>query len=37
MVLTELNMSLEDIRQTYPDTYDFLMSLRDSRSELFDY
>ncbi len=36
-VLSELNMTLDEIRENLPDTYDFLMSLKNDRSTMVDY
>lgn len=37
MVLGEFWGNLDEVRNWYPDTYDFLMSLRDNRAEIYHY
>ncbi len=36
-VLSELNMTLDEIRENLPETYDFLMSLKNDKSIMVDY
>ena len=36
-VLSELGKTLAQVRTIYPDTYDFLMSLKDGLAEIDDY
>lgn len=36
-VLSELNKTLDQVKTSYPDTYDFLMSLKDSLAEIDHY
>ncbi|MBE6947797.1 MAG: DNRLRE domain-containing protein [Ruminococcaceae bacterium] len=36
-VLSELGMTLSQTKASYPDTYDFLMSLKDGRAEIAHY
>lgn len=37
MVLSELGKTLNQVKTSYPDTYDFLMSLKDSLAEIDHY
>lgn len=37
MVLSELGKTLNQVKSAYPDTYDFLMSLKDGLSEIDHY
>ena len=37
MVLDQLDLSFDQVRMMYSDTYDFLMSLRDGLAELNHY
>ncbi len=37
MVLSELEKTLSQVKSAYPDTYDFLMSLKDGRAEIGHY